>query len=113
KVTRGDDFVAAELTPSVFEITPEMRVAPKLVGPASAFDITGPMLPHLSSWRWDVTAKAIGNRRSLTLEFPSAAKFDFKFENTRTSKVVTRAIPSLPAWIFARSLGSLRHSVLS
>ena len=85
-----NSVVIAELNPLKSTITSEMTTSPRLLAVASAFDISGPARPDQLTWSWDVLAKAVGSRRSLTLQFPESAKFDFKFENQFGDNVIVK-----------------------
>jgi len=87
RVTR-DGFVTAELNSPT--ITPEMNTPPQLVVAKSVFDVAGPSRPTDSSWKWDVVARTIGDRRTLTLEFPSSTKFDFRFDVQPTDRLTVK-----------------------
>ena len=64
---------------------PEMRQAPKVV--SSAFVISDPVRPNETSWLWNMRPIALG-RQTITVEFPGAPKFDFKWQNVGPNFIV-------------------------
>jgi len=65
--------------------SPEMRQTPKVV--SSAFVISDPVQPNERSWLWNMRPIALG-RQAITVEFTSAPKFDFKWENVGANFIV-------------------------
>ena len=80
--------VTAELDPMKSALTAEMRTPPQLITVPSVFDVAGPSRPSDLSWKWDIYPKAIGSGRSITLQFPATAKFDFKLGEAAGKNIV-------------------------